>query len=105
MDHRLKKASQFSYIYKKGKRTSTALFTLFSVDSKYESYKIGYSISKKIGKANKRNKLKRRLREIVRTQNLPQNFKNYVLLVRPGAAELEFEEVQKQVVSLFSKQL
>lgn len=105
MDHRLKKASQFSYIYKKGKRTSTALFTLFSVDSKYESYKIGYSISKKIGKANKRNKLKRRLREIVRTQNLPQNFKNYVLLVRPGAAELEFEEIQKQVISLFSKQL
>lgn len=105
MDHRLKKASQFSYIYKKGKRTSTALFTLFSVDSKYESYKIGYSISKKIGKANKRNRLKRRLREIVRTQNLPQNFKNYVLLVRPGAAELEFEEIQKQVISLFSKQL
>lgn len=105
MDHRLKKASQFSYIYKKGKRTSTALFTLFSVDSKYESYKIGYSISKKIGKANKRNKLKRRLREIVRTQNLPQNFKNYVLLVRPGAADIEFEEIQKQVISLFRKQL
>lgn len=105
MDHRLKKASQFSYIYKKGKRTSTALFTLFSVDSKFENYKIGYSISKKIGKANKRNKLKRRLREIVRTQNLPQNFKNYVLLVRPGAAELEFEEIQKQVALLFKKQL
>lgn len=105
MDHRLKKASQFSYIYKKGKRTSTSLFTLFSVDSKYKPYKIGYSISKKIGKANKRNKLKRRLREIVRTQNLPQNFKNYVLLVRPGAAELEFDEVQKQLVALFSKQL
>ena len=103
MDHRLKKASQFSYIYKKGKRTSTALFTLFSVDSKYESYKIGYSISKKIGKANKRNKLKRRLRENIRTENLPQNFKNYVLLVRPGAAELEFDELKRQIKKLFEK--
>ncbi len=103
MDHRLKKERQFSYIFKKGKRANCSLFTLFSVPSKFQCYKIGYSISKKVGKANKRNKLKRRLKEIVRLEKLPKPFFNYVLMARPGAAELSFEELKKEIVSLFKK--
>ena len=60
----LKKNKEFNYIYKKGERVSTEHFTLFVVKSKYEKFKIGFSVSKKLGKANKRNKLKRRLKEI-----------------------------------------
>ena len=101
VDHRLKKNKHFGYIYKKGKRKSTKNFTLFAVPSKFKTYKIGISVSKKQGKANKRNKLKRRLKEIVRTQNLPQNYFNYVLLAREGAAELSFEELKEQVIKLF----
>lgn len=103
MDHRLKKAKQFSYIYKKGKRANSQHFTLFSVESKFANYKIGYSISKKIGKANKRNLLKRRLKEIVRTNSLAKPNHNYVLLAKIGAAELSFEEIKKQITSLFEK--
>ena len=77
-DHRLKKDKQFSYIYKKGKKKSTNNFTLFYLASKFENYKIGYSISKKQGKACKRNKLKRRLKEIVRKNNLTKNYFNYI---------------------------
>ena len=49
MDHRLRKNNQFSYIYKKGERVYTDNFTLFVVKSKFENYKIGFSISKKLG--------------------------------------------------------
>ena len=103
MDHRLKKEKQFSYIFKKGKRTSCPLFTLFSVPSKFACYKIGYSISKKVGKANKRNKLKRRLREIVRTCSLPKPYFNYVILARQGAAELDYQTLKKQICELFER--
>ncbi len=101
MDHRLKKAKSFSYIYKKGKRTNSQHFTLFSVESKFKVYKIGYSISKKIGKANKRNLLKRRLREIVRREACPKQYHNYVLMARPGASELDFNQIKDQVIKLF----
>ena len=102
MDHRLRKNSQFAYIYKKGERTNTEHFTLFVVKSRFENYKIGYSISKKLGKANVRNKLKRRLREIVRqTKVLP--FFNYVLLAKEGAESLSFEQLQKEIGKLFEK--
>jgi len=102
MVHRLRKNAQFNFIYKKGERVSSENFTLFVVKSKFESYKIGFSISKKLGKANKRNLLKRRLREIVKISNIP-SFCNYVLLARENAVNLEFETLKKEVKSLFEK--
>ena len=102
MDHRLKKNSQFNYIYKKGERVHTENFTLFAVKSKFENYKIGFSISKKLGKANKRNLLKRRLREIVRNTTVPTHF-NYVLMAKENATALEFLALKKEVEKLFEK--
>ena len=102
MDHRLKKNSQFNYIYKKGERVHTENFTLFVVKSKFSCYKIGFSISKKLGKANKRNKLKRRMREIVRNLQVP-SFCNYVLLAKENATSLEFCDLKKELEKLFEK--
>ncbi len=102
MDHRLKKNSQFNFIYKKGERIHTEHFTLFVVKSRFAGYKIGFSVSKKIGKANQRNKLKRRLREIVRNLDVPQNC-NFVLMAKEGAAQLEFAQIKNEVIKLFEK--
>ncbi len=101
--HRLRKNKEFNYIYKKGDRVSTEHFTLFVVKSKYNNYRIGFSVSKKLGKANVRNKLKRRLREIVRRDIDVKNFQNYVLLAREGAEKLEFRPLQEEVKKLFFK--
>lgn len=103
MDHRLKKKKQFAYIYKKGTRKSTRHLTLFTIPSKFSSYKIGYSVSKKIGKANVRNKVKRRLREIVRRSDFPKEYANYVLMAREGIELLSFDELKNQVKEIFSK--
>ena len=101
--HRLRKNKEFNYIYKKGDRVTTEHFTLFVVKSKYNNYRIGFSVSKKLGKANVRNKLKRRLREIVRRDIDVKNFQNYVLLAREGAEKLEFRPLQEEVKKLFFK--
>ena len=101
--HRLRKNKEFNYIYKKGDRVSTEHFTLFVVKSKYNNYRIGFSVSKKLGKANVRNKLKRRLREIVRRDIDVKNFQNYILLAREGAEKLEFRPLQEEVKKLFFK--
>ena len=101
--HRLRKNKEFNYIYKKGDKVSTEHFTLFVVKSKYNNYRIGFSVCKKLGKANVRNKLKRRLREIVRRDIDVKNFQNYVLLAREGAEKLEFRPLQEEVKKLFFK--
>ncbi len=102
MDHRLKKNNQFAYIYKKGERVHTDNFTLFVVKSRFECYKIGFSISKKLGKANKRNKLKRRMREIAKRIDIP-SFCNYVVLAKEKATELDFETLKEELTKLFKK--
>lgn len=102
MDHRLRKKSQFAYIYKKGEKVHTENFTLFVVKSRFETYKIGFSISKKLGKANKRNKLKRRMREIVKNLQIP-SFCNYVVLAKEKATTLEFDALKKELEVLFGK--
>ena len=102
-DHRLKQNKQFNYIYKKGEKYQTKDFNLFVIKSKFECFKIGYSISKKVGKANQRNLLKRRLREIVRKHSLAKNFHNYILQSKIGACTLAFNEIEKQIIELFGK--
>ncbi len=104
-DHRLKKNRQFNYIFRKGEKFSTKNFNLFVIKSKYKNYKIGYSISKKEGKANKRNKLRRRIKEIVRINKLPRNYFNYVLQAKNNATLLDYTEIEKQLINLFSKKM
>lgn len=101
--HRLRKNKEFNYIYKKGERVSTEHFTLFVVKSKFENYKIGFSVSKKLGKANKRNKLKRRLKEICRRYVKIPPYRNYVLLARNDAQNVDFIFLKEEVVKLFDK--
>ena len=102
-DHRLKKNKQFNYIFKKGEKVHSRNFNLYIVKSKYKTYKIGYSISKKEGKANKRNLLKRRLKEMVRVHKLPKENCNYVLQAKQGASELNFSDIEKQLIEIFRK--
>lgn len=101
--HRLRKNKEFNYIYKKGERVSTEHFTLFVVKSKFENYKIGFSVSKKLGKANKRNKLKRRLKEICRRYVKIPPYRNYVLMARNDAQNVDFIFLKGEVVKLFEK--
>ena len=103
IDHRLKKNTQFNYIYRKGERVSSKHFVLFMVKSRYPNYKIGYAVSKKIGKAWKRNLLRRRLKEIVRINSLCENGKNYILLSREGAGDIEFKVLENEILKLFEK--
>ncbi len=103
IDHRLKLNRQFNYIYRKGERVHTKFFNLFVIKSKYPCYKIGFSVSKKEGKAHQRNLLKRRLREVVRINELPKQSFNYILQAKIGACELSYQEIEKQLKDLFSK--
>ena len=69
--------------------------------------RVGFSISKKTAKrAHDRNKIKRRLREIVRIRILPKLKpgidSDTILTVRQPALELRFEDLAYDVDTLFS---
>ena len=84
MEYRLKKAKDFDRVFRAGKRAFTNRLTLIYLPAK--TVKAGYAVGKKHGKAVKRNRIKRLLREAFRTV-LPENGGNWFFVVIPKVSE------------------
>tara|TARA_B100001769_G_C21762886_1_gene417283 strand:- start:59 stop:433 length:375 start_codon:yes stop_codon:yes gene_type:complete len=68
----------------------------------------GFTITKKIGMAYLRNKIKRRLRVIIRfllenEKKYFENGHNYVLISKPLIKKASFEELKKENIYIFKK--
>ena len=64
----------------------------------------GISIPKKTGKANIRNKIKRRVKNIIDLNEFYiQSSYDYVIIIRKRLIELTYNEIQQNLISLFSR--
>jgi len=102
--YRLRKNSDFLYIYRKGKSIGHPLLVLIYKRSGHSSLRIGFSITKKFGKAVKRNRIKRQLREIVSAEleNIKHGY-DLVFSVRKNAADASFNELKNAVINLLRR--
>lgn len=100
---RLKKRAAFAYVYRKGEKASARDLLLLSAKSK-EGLKIGLSVSKKVGNAVTRNRVKRLLREAIKplTDRIDDGYM-YVIVAYPSIAEKDFFSVSRSVEQAFSK--
>lgn len=103
-ENRLKKRKEFAYLYTSGKPVHLDHVTLVYLPTKKRKLKVGFSVSKKVGKAHTRNAVKRRLRVIVRDliSSLPDNF-NMVIIAKAGIDKLSFSELKSEVLKVFNK--
>ena len=102
--NRLKKRYQFNYVYKSGEHFSSEHLVLYFVSSKTKSIKVGFAVTKKVGQAVVRNKIRRRLREIIQKQlpSLKQNF-NIIVVAKESVAEASFEKLSLELIKLLKK--
>ena len=74
------------------------------MSKKDKPFKVGFSVSKKIGKSVIRSKVKRRLREAFKLniKNVNPNY-NYIFIARQGIENASFEEINQNIVFLLKK--
>ena len=100
----LKKNSDFRRLYTKGKSAVTPLLVLYCRKNRGDGIRAGYTVSTKLGHAVVRNRVRRRLREIVRL-NTPQLRPGYdlVLVARGRAVEADYHKLERAFLTACRK--
>lgn len=94
---RLKKRRQFVRVMDKGQKLVASGLILLYCANETDENRIGFTVTKKVGNAVTRNKVRRRMREIVRL-GLPKFKKrgyDLVLIGRKSTFDREFCKLQK----------
>ncbi len=100
---RLTRGSEYQRVYKQGRRARSAHFTVFFSANQLPFSRFGLTVSRKIGTAVCRNRVKRIFREALRfhgEEALP-GF-DFVFNPHPSASTLKTPDLAKDVAELFS---
>lgn len=99
---RLRKRGEYLRCYRRGRRRHGALVTLYFLAGQAAAPRVGITVSRKVGGAATRYRIKRRLKEIYRRwserSSLPAL--DLVLHVKPAASGASFEELRREVQGL-----
>jgi ribonuclease P protein component len=94
-DDRLRKRTEFEECYSSGVRVSGRHFLVFLLARPgAEKPRIGISVSKRVGDAVTRNRVKRRIRELFR-RTRPARAIEVVVNARPSAGSAPFGELER----------
>jgi ribonuclease P protein component len=99
--NRLAKRREFVTVYETGRKQFSRYAVLFFVANGLSHSRIGITATKKSGKANVRNRLKRWTREVYRRQREPLGIDarslDIVVNVKPNAADTTFDEFSREL--------
>jgi len=98
---RIVRRGEFDAVYRAGKRRSSSHFTVFFRVNELPQSRFGFSIKKALGGAVVRNRIRRRLREIVRCHRLeiPAGW-DVVIHPKSSVARAEFAALTAELLRL-----
>ncbi|UCG10546.1 MAG: ribonuclease P protein component [Dehalococcoidia bacterium] len=98
----LTKPKQYELVYDKGSSWANSLLVMKALPNGLALSRYGFSVGKRVGRAVIRNRVKRRLREIMRLMSLLPGW-DIMFIVRPAAATAGYAELKGAVADLLSK--
>lgn len=103
--YRIKKNDEFQEVFKQGTSVANRQFVIYVLDKPEQAYfRLGLSVSKKIGKAVVRNRVKRYVRQVFHEErDRIQTGKDYVIIARVPVATMEYEEVKKSLLHVLRR--
>jgi ribonuclease P protein component len=101
---RLRHPREFQRVFQHGKKLVAPTFVLYILPTSASHSRLGLAVSKRVGKAVVRNRIKRRLRELFRQhKTLLQPAYDVVFVARREAAAASFEEFIRQFLRLLRR--
>ena len=98
--NRIKKKKDFEVIFKKAKSFKNNLFILKAIKNNLEVNRFGFVVSLKVSKkATVRNKIRRRMSEAVKTENIKPGV-DVVLVALPQTTKADFKAVKTGIIDI-----
>ncbi|MDA0262532.1 MAG: ribonuclease P protein component [Chloroflexi bacterium] len=100
--HRLTGSKRFSQIHVEGGSAANRLLVIRYLANGTDCSRFGFLVSKRIGNAAVRNKVKRRLREAVRLNSVKDGW-DALFIVRRGAGSAKYQELKDATDNLLRR--
>jgi ribonuclease P protein component len=94
--------AQYTLVYRQGKVWANSLLVMKAMPNGLSLSRYGFSVTKKVGKAVQRNRLKRLLREVMRLQSLRPGW-DIVFIARSTAVNTDYHQLEKAVAKLLAR--
>ncbi|MDG4657551.1 ribonuclease P protein component [Ectobacillus antri] len=103
--NRVKKNVEFQAVFQKGKSSANRQFVLYSLDKPgQEEFRIGLSVSKKVGNAVARNRIKRVIRQVfTELKQCIDSEKDFVIIARKPCAEMTYEQMKSSLLHVMRR--
>lgn len=102
---RLSKNEDFQTVYKKGRSMANRQFVVYVLKGKNKEYsRVGLSVSKKMGNAVVRNKIKRYIREVLKDiEDKLQLGNDYIIISRRPVVDMDYHQAKSSLVHVLKK--
>lgn len=99
--YRLRRRNDFDRVYRRGQSKACPAFVLYCKRNGGQATRIGFSVSKKFGKAVQRNRIKRQLRHAAAEQrSVFRDGCDYVFVVRRSAVNYNYQQLRDMMSQL-----
>ena len=100
----LKMNYEFQRLYRKGRSAATPFLVVYARGSRRPGNRVGFTVSTKLGKAVKRNRVRRRLREIYRLHEpMIARGTDLVVVARGRAVTATYRQLETAFLSACKK--
>lgn len=104
-NYRIKKNSEFQNVFKNGSSTANRQFVVYVLKRNDQpQFRLGLSVSKRIGNAVTRNRVKRLVRESFHQLSDQIKFPyDFVVIARKPTSDMTFEEVKGSLIHVLNR--
>ena len=96
--YRVKSEKDFNAIFNDKQSVANKRFVIYKLDNNQKHFRVGLSVSKKLGNAVVRNRIKSKIRHVLIEHRQELQPVDFVIIARKGVEELNYKEIERNLL-------